>query len=165
MNPAGRLRLTGGLAIAGVGICVLGTLLPWLRSGERERSSYQLAGLGARLLGGPASTLAHAWLVFPLVAAGAIVALMFAPGRLTIAVAAVVTSTAALFAILVARVPIPGLVGLWITCLGTLIVLGGSVDVLILGTRRADTSNDDTDTDTDTDTDPGPVGTIFLEQH
>ena len=113
-----RLQVARACAGAGVAVCLLGTLLPWLRSGERERSSYQLAGLAGRLLDGPTDTVAHVWLTFPLLATGAIALLLWHPGRAVFVACAVVALVAAVFAVLVVRTPLPGLVGLWVTWFG-----------------------------------------------
>jgi hypothetical protein len=113
-----RLQVARACAVAGVGVCLLGTLLPWLRSGERERSSYQLAGLAGRLLDGPTDAVAHVWLTFPLLATGAIAVLLWHPGRAVFVACALVAVVGAAFAVLVARAPLPGLIGLWVTWLG-----------------------------------------------
>jgi hypothetical protein len=120
VGAAGRLRLARAFAVAGVGLCVLGTTLPWLRSGERARSSYQLAGLAGRLFDGPTDTVAHVWLVFPLLATAAVAALLWHPARFVFVCCAAVAVVAGAFALLVTRVPLPGLVGLWVTWLGSL---------------------------------------------
>ena len=115
MTATGRLRIARAVALGGIGTCMVGTLLPWLRSGERARSSYQLAGLAGRVLDGPTATVAHAWLVFPMLAAAAIAALVTRPGRLVLALGALVAGIAGAFAIVVARAPLPSLIGLWVT--------------------------------------------------
>jgi hypothetical protein len=113
-----RLYVARAMAIGGVGVCVVGTLLPWLRSGERDRSSYQLAGVASRLLDGPTATVARVWLVFPLVASATIGVLFMRGGRGSLLAAAGVAAVGALFALLVSRAPLPGLAGLWVTVVG-----------------------------------------------
>ena len=113
-----RLYAARAMAIGGVGVCMVGTLLPWLRSGERDRSSYQLAGVVSRLLDGPTATVARVWLVFPLVASATIGALLLRSGRGPLLAGAAVAAVGALFALLVSRAPLPGLVGLWVTVAG-----------------------------------------------
>lgn len=109
----------------GLVVVMVGALLPWLRSGERARSSYQLAGLAGRLLEGTTATVARVWLVFPLVAAVVLALHLWRPGRVLFVLTAVVSSIAAGFAVLVARAPLPGLAGLWVTLVGAaLSVLG-----------------------------------------
>jgi hypothetical protein len=128
-----RLHVARAMAIGGIGICVVGTLLPWLRSGERERSSYQLAGVASRLLDGPTATVARAWLVFPLVASATIGALLVRGGRSSLLAAAVVAAVGAVFALLVARAPLPALAGLWVTVVGA----GLALLSLAVAPRRA----------------------------
>jgi len=106
------------MAIGGVAVCVIGTLLPWLRSGERDRSSYQLAGVVSRLLDGPTATVAKMWLVFPLVASAVLAMLLVRGGLGSMLAAAAVAAVGAVFALLVARAPLPGLAGLWVTVVG-----------------------------------------------
>jgi hypothetical protein len=106
------------MAIGGVCACAVGTVLPWLRSGERGRSSYQLAGVASRLLDGTTATIARAWLGFPLVAAATLGVLLVRRGRLVLFAAAAVAAVSAAFALLVARAPLPGLAGLWVTIAG-----------------------------------------------
>lgn len=76
-----------------------------------------------RVIDGTTATVAHAWLVYPLVAACAVAALVLHSGRLAVVAAALVASIAAAFALAVAQAPMPGLVGLWVTCLGAVITL------------------------------------------
>jgi len=45
--PRPSLRST--LASAGGAVALLGSFLPWLRTGERERTSYELSGIARRL--------------------------------------------------------------------------------------------------------------------
>ena len=123
MTARGRLLVARTIAIGGLGLTVIGTLMPWLRSGERSRSSYQLAGLAGRMLDGTTAAVAHAWLIYPLVVAAAIAALLLHPSRAFLVAAAIVTLVAALFAIAVSRAPLPGLFGLWVTCAGALVVI------------------------------------------
>lgn len=56
---------------------LIGTFLPWLRSGSRTRTSYDLLGVLSRLEfapGGVVSTLVHWWPVVPLLITAAVVA-------------------------------------------------------------------------------------------
>lgn len=149
MTATGRLHASTAFAIGGVGVCVVGTLLPWLRSGERSRSSYQLAGLVGRVLDGPAATLARAWLAFPMLAAAAVAALLIHPGRLVLLLGALVAAVAAAFAFLVGRAPLPGLVGLRVTYAGAVCVLAA------LAIAPGPSSS----------TDPTTLGANLKEQH
>jgi hypothetical protein len=81
------------LGAAGLLTMVVGTFLPWLRSGEVRRNSYASFGVLRRLIGfhGPAETLVRGW---PLLgAACALVVVLAAVGLLR---------TAALLALVVA---------------------------------------------------------------
>jgi hypothetical protein len=75
------------LVLGGAGLLtmVLGTFLPWLRSGEVQRNSYASFGLLRRLIGfhGPAETLLRGW---PLLGAVcALVVVLAAAGLLRVA--------------------------------------------------------------------------------
>lgn len=69
-----------GLGAAGLVVTVVGTFLPWLRSGDVRRNSYTSFGTVRRLIGfhGAAEVLVHAW---PMVgAASAVVVVVAALG-------------------------------------------------------------------------------------
>jgi predicted anti-sigma-YlaC factor YlaD len=62
------MRRAGATVVASIGavgliVTVVGTFLPWLRSGEVRRNSYTSFGLLRRLIGfpGPAELLLRAW--------------------------------------------------------------------------------------------------------
>ncbi|MCU1360515.1 MAG: hypothetical protein JWN99_1804 [Ilumatobacteraceae bacterium] len=62
---------------AAAAVTMVGTFLPWLRSGSTSRSSYDLLGVLARLDVAPhgaVSTLVHWWPVVPLLITSAVVA-------------------------------------------------------------------------------------------
>src|SRR5882757_5448458 len=61
MRP--RLPVLLPIGAAGLVTLVVGTFLPWLRSGEVRRNSYTSFGLLRRLIGfpGPAEPLLRAW--------------------------------------------------------------------------------------------------------
>lgn len=58
---------TGWLASAAASLAFVASFLPWGRSGQTSRSSYQLVGVADRLdvLDGSARTAAMAWFVLP----------------------------------------------------------------------------------------------------
>ena len=65
----------GSFTVIGV-ICVVGTFLPWLHSGTRWRSSYDLLGLVDRLgfaPNGPIELLVRGWPVVPMLVVAALV--------------------------------------------------------------------------------------------
>ncbi|HKN96310.1 MAG TPA: hypothetical protein VJX10_04260 [Pseudonocardiaceae bacterium] len=60
----GVARLGAGVAVAGLAILVLGTFLPWLRSGDVLRDSYQSVGALRTLVEGTGfGVLLNAWLM------------------------------------------------------------------------------------------------------
>jgi hypothetical protein len=132
VSRAARLRFARAAAGAGLVVCLLGTMMPWLRSGQRRRSSYQLAGLAGRLLDGPTHAIAHLWLAYPLVATAALALLLVLRGRLPVVGCAVAGVLAAAFAALASHVPLPGLFGLWVTWGGAATATGA----LLLMPRR-----------------------------
>jgi hypothetical protein len=74
-------------------ITLLGTFVPWLRSGTTSRSSYDLLGLLTRLEfapGGTVATMVRWWPVVPLLITGAVVAAWWQ--QTWVAVAAAVVS-------------------------------------------------------------------------
>jgi hypothetical protein len=95
LSPSARGESTPARAALGVGLVltVVGTFLPWLRSGQTTRNSYASDGVARRLLhaDGPLNALLHAWpfvslacalalalLVLGLVRSGAAVAVLAA---------------------------------------------------------------------------------------
>ena len=83
------------MCIAG-GAAIIGTFLPWLRSGARWRTSYELLGLVDRLgvASGPGASLVRWWPIVPLLVTVAVVVAWWGFGR-----AAVVVSVAACAAV------------------------------------------------------------------
>ncbi|MEO6652381.1 MAG: hypothetical protein ABIP17_06975 [Ilumatobacteraceae bacterium] len=82
---AARLQQSAGLGTIGAVVTLIGTFLPWLRSGARNRSSYTIFELVDRLgfaPGGVVSASLRMWPIVPLVLVIAVVALWVPlPGR------------------------------------------------------------------------------------
>jgi hypothetical protein len=134
-----RSRLaTGGLGLAGLGVLVLGTFLPWLRSGQVSRNSYQTGGALQRLLSlpGPLQTAVSVW-PFVGLACAATVAL-FAIGLHRSAAAASLLTAAAAAVISIAALTVSGSglvapvrLGPIVTLLGAILVVAAASLVLV----------------------------------
>jgi hypothetical protein len=102
-------------------IVLIGAALPWGRSGEADRSSFELVRLARRLdvLHGGAATAAKVWLAMPLVVAVIVVA--GATGRRTLAlIAGTVVALAAVGLVAATyRSPLIPRYGLRVTMAGT----------------------------------------------
>lgn len=145
-RPRSRL-LAPALAGAGLVVLLIGTFLPWLRSGGALRNSYQADGVIRRLLApnGPAGALLTAW---PLVGACcAVAAAGYALGlRRTALALAAVTAVAA------GAVAVPALIlaprsyasviagGPAVTLAGSALVLAGVVTALSTRDRTGGSS-------------------------
>jgi hypothetical protein len=95
--PVQRLLIGRIVATIGAVVVVAGTFLPWLRSGTRERSSYEIFSLVERL-GYSRSDLVgwglRLWPIVPLLLAGSVVLLWYPRKWLT----GTVTIVAAIYA-------------------------------------------------------------------
>jgi hypothetical protein len=116
--------------VVGLGAALVGTFLPWVRSGQRRRSSYGLLSLIDRLgfaPGGVAAGAIKAWVVVPILVAATIAALV--AGRPAIAgMAAVLTGAyVAALALAVSSAPLPIESGVPIAAVGgCAALLGGA---------------------------------------
>lgn len=142
-------RLGAGVATAGLAVLVIGTFLPWLRSGSVLRDSYQSAGALRGIVSGlnaQAGALLTAWTaIIPCCAvcvAGYAVGLRRAAAVLGLIVSVVVGTAAGLVAVQGGGDGLIGLVptGPTVTLVGATIVLAGAVIVVICPrTRRMGT--------------------------
>ncbi|RZQ63719.1 hypothetical protein [Amycolatopsis suaedae] len=131
--------LFAGLAVFGLVVAVIGTFLPWLRSGNVRRSSYETAGLADQfglLDGTVGATLLGGWVALPVL--GAACAGLFALRLLR--TAAVFT---VIFSLLVGTVAVAatvrggagnGIIGVVSTgpmtsTVGTILALAGAIGV------------------------------------
>ncbi len=134
-----------GAVLGGVGIVVLilGTFLPWLRSGRSERNSYETGGALRRLLGlhGVLDTAVSAWPFAGLLCA-AVVA-VFALGLPRCAAGLALLTALATGAVAVTAVLVDGnsfvrplMLGPSVTILGATIVVVAATLVLTPARRR-----------------------------
>ena len=141
--PAGLLRRTSPLIAAGLVLVVLGTFLPWLRSGSVERNSYATGGALHDLIGGGgASGLAlDAWPFVSLACAVATALLVLGlsrAGALLGALAGLAAGAVATIALTVRSgfTVAPARLGPAVTLAGAVITLLAAVPVIILGRTR-----------------------------
>ena len=75
--PLGRRRLPSAAMAVGGAMVVVGSFLPWVRTGSRDRNSYDVFRVVGRLgfaPDGPAATALRWWPLVPLLTIGAVVA-------------------------------------------------------------------------------------------
>lgn len=120
----------------GAAVVLVGTFLPWWRSGSSRRSSYALLDLLDRLdlaADGPAANAMRLWPIVPLLVVGAVVATWWGWRRLGVACASVAAVYATVVALVVRAAPGQALVGTVVTIAGSLVLLGSS---FVLVARR-----------------------------
>ena len=135
-------RLAAVLTAIGLALVVVGSFLPWFRSGRRARSSYELFDLVDRLdllSDGMARVAIAGWLLVPLAAAGAVAALLL--GRTT--VGAVISIVVGLYTAVLASV-VRSTAGRWeagtaMATIGGIVATVGGL-VLLASTRRLRTN-------------------------
>jgi hypothetical protein len=113
----------------GVAVVVVGAFAPWVRTGRRRRSSFDLVGVADRLgvvPSGVATVLARGWVLVPLLGAVALAALVIGAHRVA-AVASVATGVYTLAMVwFVATSPLGTEAGLTTSMVGGMItVIGG----------------------------------------
>jgi hypothetical protein len=128
------------LVVGGVTLVVAGSLMPWVRTGARRRSSYQLVAIADRLgvlPSGLDTVVARGWVFIPLLAAVSVAAVVL--GRLFVAgITAIVTGLyTVVMAWTVASSPLWAQRGVSVTVVGGIIaVLGGGALALTARTAR-----------------------------
>jgi hypothetical protein len=118
----GRLVATAGAAVA-----VFGTFLPWLRSGTRGRSSYEIFSLVDRLgfsPSGPIGWGVRLWPIVPLLLAAAITVLWFPRRWLTLGVVTAAVLYAGVVSVAVRSAPSTSLLSIEA---GPLVTLAGTI--------------------------------------
>ncbi len=132
-----------GVMAGGALVVIVGSLLPWLRTGGRRRHSYDLFELVERLGFAPGSVAAAAlrwWPVVPLFAVGAAVAvgwgLLRIGGFLGIGAAIYAGGTALVVILAPSGRAIDPQFGAVVTAVGGLLLLVGGVAALMLGFRE-----------------------------
>lgn len=116
------------LMLGGAGLLtmVVGTFLPWLRSGDVQRNSYASFGVLRRLIGfhGAAEALVRAWPLLGAVSAAIVVLAAFGLLRAAALLALIVAAWAgAVSAGALARGPAPGV---WIESIGPIVTIAGA---------------------------------------
>lgn len=122
-------------------IVLLGTALPWARSGEVDRSGFDLARLARRLdvLDGPAAAAVAALLLLPVASAAVAVAGARGQRRIAASLGTVFTVLAVVLAVAVLRSPLQPRIGLHVTMVGAaLLAVAGVGAIAGMGIGAAD---------------------------
>jgi hypothetical protein len=131
-------RVAAGITAAGAGVVLVGSFLPWYRSGRRARSSYDLFAVVERIgaLPGPVATVAVSiWVAVPVVVAVVIAALLLRRKVLAALVALVLGSYALTLALIVGSASSSWEAGVIVAAVGGITsVVGGTA--LLIATRR-----------------------------
>jgi hypothetical protein len=113
------------LATVAAGVAVVGTFLPWVRSGTRRRNSYDVFAIVERLGYSASSAVGWClklWPLFPLLAVVAVTALWLRWIRTAAVIASLTAVAGGVVAIAVVRAGRSGLVsaayGPWVTIVG-----------------------------------------------
>lgn len=136
VQRAAIVSTTGGLVLL-----VIGSFMPWARSGTRQRSSYELVRVADRLdllPGGWQAGAARAWFAVPLVAVLAATAPLWRPPlvRRAGSIAAVLVSVFALvLVVIVHRSPLSTDVGATTSAIGATVTLCGACVMALLTTQ------------------------------
>ncbi len=137
--------LRRAVALTGLALVVIGSFGPWLRSGRRVRSSYELFQVADRLgfLGdGPLRWLPRTWVCVPLAAALAFAADVAGFRRAGGTVGVVVGVYAVVVSAGVIASPFPSGWGTMVGAVGgTLSVVGGLALLLPVDTSREETAS------------------------
>jgi len=127
---------------AGAVVVIVGSLLPWLRTGGRRRHSYDLFELVERLgfaPSGPVATALRWWPLVPLLAVSAVVAAWWGWPRAGGLVGVIAALYAGAIALAVSLAPtgraIDALVGAPVTIVGAVVLLAGAVAAIVAGFR------------------------------
>lgn len=126
--PPQLLRST--IAAGGGALSLVGSFLPWLQTGERRRSSYELAAVVRRLdllSGSAAQWVVRVWPAVPLATVAAVAALVLFSGFISRLVAGAVALFVLMVAILVVRSPVEHLVGAYVTGAGAVMVMASAL--------------------------------------
>jgi hypothetical protein len=113
----------------GAAAVLLGTFMPWLRSGTRGRTSYQLLGLVDRLEfapDGPAAAAVRWWPIVPLLLVVAVIAAWWDRWYIASVAAAVAGCYALVFALVIRAAPGRALAGTLVTIVGAVVLLAAA---------------------------------------
>jgi hypothetical protein len=151
MGRPGRHQTGAVLGGAGIVVLVVGTFLPWLRSGQSWRNSYETGGALRRLLGwhGALDTAVSAWPFAGLLCAAVIA--VFALGLPRCAATLALLTALATGAVAVTAVRVDGnsfvrplMLGPAVTIVGATIVVVAATLVLTSARRRTKFSRSET---------------------
>lgn len=140
-----RRRIITACVAAGAVVALVGTFLPWLASGDVDRSSYELVGAVERLgfsPDGPIGIAVSAWPLVPLLLVLSIVVAVVR-ARLPAALCLVLWGAAGIYvggtALAMATAPEVGLVraryGAWVSLVGAVVLLTGAVVEVVTDAR------------------------------
>lgn len=124
------------VAVLAASAAVIGSFLPWARSGQTSRTSYELIGVAERLdvLDGGWARLAAVWLLVPVATGSAWLALSFSRLRLAATLAASVGVQAVVAAAVTERSPLAAETGVTVGRWAGLVALGAAA-LHLLSTR------------------------------
>lgn len=115
---------------AGALVVLVGTFAPWVRTGERQRSSYRLLGLIDRLGFTPDGVAALAvrwWPLVPLLATATTIAAWWPLRRASAGLGTLTAVYVTGVAIAVGRAPVPTLVGRSLVLCGAAVLIAGAI--------------------------------------
>ena len=142
--PLGRRMGPFVVMATGGALMVLGSFLPWVRTGSRSRNSYDVFRVVGRLgfaPEGPAATALRWWPVIPLLTVVAVVAVWWGWGRPGGVLGIVAAVYAGIMGAAVGAAPQAGLLdigaGPILTATGGVVLLGGAVAATIVGRGQA----------------------------
>jgi hypothetical protein len=135
-----RARAAAGLVLGvGLVVVVIASFLPWMRSGAHHRSSYSLVAVARRIHvidNAALSALARLWPLAPMLAAGAVLALIRERPRTAALLGATVSVATIFLVIAVKTAPVAAEGGATTALVGAIMALIGSVAVLMTRPRR-----------------------------
>jgi hypothetical protein len=136
-----RRVLRGDIGITlGAALTLLGTFMPWVRSGQTSRSSYGLLGLVDRLEfapDGPAAMAVKWWPLVPLLLTVSVVAVWWPRHSVAIPAAVVAGVYVCGMALALAKAPVPLLAGRMASIAGALVLLGAAAVLIAERPRPA----------------------------
>lgn len=118
----------------GAAAVLIGTFLPWWRSGTRGRSSYALLDLVDRLelaSNAWATSAIRFWPVVPVLVVGSVVATWWGWHRVGAVCAVTSAVYASVLAIVIRQAPGTALVGTVVTIAGSLVLLASTIAVVL----------------------------------
>jgi hypothetical protein len=118
--------------VTGLVLVVVASFLPWMRSGTHHRSSYSLVSVVRRIHvtdSAALGALARLWPTVPMLAAGAVLALVRGRPRIAGFLGAVVSAATIFLAVAVKRAPVAAEGGTTTALVGAIMALTGSVAV------------------------------------